>query len=350
MQRKKTQDIAVRVIAGSAAAALAIGVAGCSAGEGDAGQVVVANYGGVTLEGFEEAYFNDFTADTGIQVVSADADVARYVQMSDSGQSEWDTIDADGFANIDWINRELVQPYSDDVPRSSLVPEEYQAYIAGAYTQSFVLAYRESALDTAPTSWADFWDVDGFEGERGWPGYYIGTAEAALLADGVAADDLYPLDFDRAFEKLDEIKPELTLYESYAAAAQGLQAGSVDMILLPNGRVTPMMLEDDDIRIMWDENLFYPFTGFTLSAGAPNPEAMNQLAVYLQDPERQARFAEITGYGPTVEGALELIDPAIAEHLPGTDEHMINAVTVDQVVLAEQTDEYIERFSSWLAG
>jgi len=341
----------VRGIAAAGAIGLAAGLAACSGGGGEGGgQVVVANYGGITLEGFEAAYFDDFTAETGIEVISADADVARYVQMSESGESEWDSIDADGFANVDWINRGLVQEMSADVPRASLVPDEYKDYIAGAYTQSFVLAYRASALDREPTSWKDFWDVEGLPGNRGWPGYYIGTAEAALLADGVAADELFPLDFDRAFGKLDEIKSDLTFFESYAAGAQALQAGTVDMILLPNGRVTPLMAEDDDVKIMWDENLFYPFTGFTISQGAPNPEAMNKLMVYMQDPARQAEFAEITGYGPTVDGALELLSPETAAILPGTEEHMRNAVTIDQVTLSSQTDEYVRRYSEWLAG
>ena len=34
----------------------------------------------------------------------------------------------------------------------------------------------------------------------------------ALLADGVPADKLYPIDMDRAFHKLDEIKPHITVW------------------------------------------------------------------------------------------------------------------------------------------
>lgn len=338
-----------KTLAMTGALALAAVSTACSS-SGGSGQVVVANYGGITLEAFEQAYFEDFTADTGIEVVSADADVARYVQMAESGQSEWDTIDADGFAIANWVDRGLVQELGDEVPRGDTVDAGYADYTAGGYTQSFVLAYRDSALDRAPTSWEDFWDVESFAGARGWPGDYIGTAEAALLADGVDGDSLYPLDLDRAFDKLDEIKGDLTLYESYAAAAQGLQSGSVDMVLLPNGRVTPMMEEDPDIKIMWEENLFYSWTGFTIANGAPNPDGMNELFTYMQDPERQAVFAEITGYGPTVSEAFEYISDDVAATLPGTDEHMETAVTVDQAALSEQTDEYIERYSEWLAG
>ena len=32
------------------------------------------------------------------------------------------------------------------------------------------------------------------------------------MADGVAPDKLYPLDVDRAFKKLEEIKPNITVW------------------------------------------------------------------------------------------------------------------------------------------
>ena len=38
------------------------------------------------------------------------------------------------------------------------------------------------------------------------------TIPAALVADGVPKDKLYPLDLDRAFKKLDEIKPHIKVW------------------------------------------------------------------------------------------------------------------------------------------
>lgn len=327
-------------------------LAACGSGSdsGSGGrQVVVADYGGVTDEGYKAAYFKDFTQQTGIKVVTASADMARYIAMAKAGTSQWDTIDADGFAVVDMTDRGLLQKLPDSVPRSDTVSGKYRDYSAGGYTQSFVLAYRKSAFKTAPTSWADVWDTKKFPGKRGWPNYYIGTAEAALLADGVQASGLYPLDFDRAFAKLDKLKSSLTIYDSYAAVTQGLQAGSVDMALLPNGRAAVLAKDDPDIAIMWEQNIFYPWSGFTIPKGAPNAEGMAKLLTYMQDPKRQAAFAEKTYYGPTLKAAYDLIDPKVAAELPGTPEHKALAVTVDTPALAAQTDEYIKRYSAWVA-
>ena len=68
-------------------------------------------------------------------------------------------------------------------------------------------------LARAPASWADFWDVKKFPGKRALrkgPKY---TLEFALMADGVAPKDVYKVlagkdGQDRAFKKLDELKPK----------------------------------------------------------------------------------------------------------------------------------------------
>ena len=68
-----------------------------------------------------------------------------------------------------------------------------------------------SRLDAVPASWADFWDVKRFSGPRGLRNNPRGTLEIALLADGISAEKLYPLNLDRAFAKLDELRPHLYL-------------------------------------------------------------------------------------------------------------------------------------------
>ena len=59
----------------------------------------------------------------------------------------------------------------------------------------------------------------------------IDTLEIALMADGVAPKDLYPLDLDRAFRKLDEIKDHIAVWWTGGAqSTQLLESGEVDMI------------------------------------------------------------------------------------------------------------------------
>ncbi|MFX5656770.1 extracellular solute-binding protein, partial [Acinetobacter baumannii] len=56
-----------------------------------------------------------------------------------------------------------------------------------------------------------------------------GALEAALLADGVALDQLYPLDVDRALKKIAEIKDHLVLWDTGASSQQLFRDGEVTM-------------------------------------------------------------------------------------------------------------------------
>src|SRR5205823_2462578 len=67
---------------------------------------------------------------------------------------------------------------------------------------------------TQPKSWADWWDVKKFPGARSMRDHPVDNLEFALIADGVAMDKLYPLDVDRAFKKLDQIKPHVNVWWS----------------------------------------------------------------------------------------------------------------------------------------
>lgn len=311
-------------------------------------QVVVATYGGAFLKALETVFFKDFTQETGIPVVAVEANEGRFVAMAKSGSSEWDTLDSAGFSVIEWAKTGVLQKLPPEVPRSNLVSEAYRDYAGWVYGQSYVLVYDSSALQNPPKSWADVWNVKDFPGKRGWPTDPYGAMEAALMADGVGQKDMYPLDFDRAFAKLDELRPEMTVYTSYAASIQGLQAGSVSMALVPNGRAFALMNQDPRFKIMWEQNIYMPST-FPLTVGAQNVEGAAKLFTFMADPARQAKFAEAIGYAPTVAEAFPLLAPELAAKLPGTPEHMAMALVVDEAVLAEQNTELLNAYGNWVA-
>ena len=180
-------------------------------------EVVLAGFGGETYEVRHSLLFDPFTKLSGATVVDAPWDYGKYVNMIDSKSPEWDMIDFDGYSVVALIEGGTPPAKLEDwVRRCDLVDPEYQDYAAGSYAYSVVLGWSQQ-LDSAPGSWTDFFDTSKFEGKRAFPkSIYAGTAEIALIADGVSPEDLYPLDFDRAFAKLDTIKDDLIFYDSYA--------------------------------------------------------------------------------------------------------------------------------------
>lgn len=114
-----------------------------------------------------------------------------------------------------------------------------------------VFLYRGAHVGTrAPSRWSDFWDTAQYPGPRALQDSPRGVLEIALIADGVPAARLYPLDIDRAFRRLAEIRPYVSLWwttEGEVAAA--MQAGTLIMAEVPNTFVSGHVLEMRDGEI-----------------------------------------------------------------------------------------------------
>ena len=102
----------------------------------------------------------------------------------------------------------------------------------GVYTT--VLGYRKDAFPggKGPQNWVDFWDAKKFPGPRTLRDSPVDNLEFALMADGVAPDKLYPLDIDRAFKKLDAIKPHISVW--WKTGAQSAQLLVDKEAIMPN--------------------------------------------------------------------------------------------------------------------
>jgi putative spermidine/putrescine transport system substrate-binding protein len=329
-------------------------LAACGGGRGAGSRsgrpVIFADYGGSVRAARQKAFLDPFSKESGVRVVMADADPARFVLMAQKRRSQWDLIDADGFSVVDWNNRGLLETLPAKVRRCDRVPQKYQSLATGGYSQGFNMVYRRDAFKGAkPETWADFWNVQKFPGKRGFSSSYIGMLEPALMADGVPKDKLYPLDFDRGFAKLDELRPHMRLYESYADGQQQLQANSVGISILPNGRAFGLQQQGLDLEIVWNQAVLYPWNGAPVPKGAPNAAGAFELLDYMAKPEAQAEFARLTAYGPTQSAAFRLLDDKIRRNLPGAPETVKLTAPINTEILARQTDEYIRRYTAWLA-
>jgi putative spermidine/putrescine transport system substrate-binding protein len=344
------------------AIALAFGVSACgdddkepaAAGGGESGlevtsdRAIFADYGGTTRAAREHAYFGPFTEQTGARVVSADADPSKIQIFAENGRAEWDLLDVDGWDLVRFADAGMLKKLPEEVTRTDLVPEEYQDYAAGGYTLSVTIGYRTDK-PAKPNSWADFWDTEKFPGKRGLPNFAYMVIEAALLADGVACEDLYPLDLDRAFKKLDELRPHVLFWDSFGQGMQFLAQDAVSMTLAGNPRVSVLKKQDLPVDQTWNEAMHLPWTGMAIPKDAPNPDAAFALVDLMSQPEYQAEFARDTYFGPTNSKALELLDEGTLAELPNTPERLDMACQIDPLAASKQIDEYTRRYTEWLA-
>ncbi|MFL6807547.1 MAG: extracellular solute-binding protein, partial [Bradyrhizobium canariense] len=138
------------------------------------------------------------------------------------------------------------------------------------------------------------------------------------MADGVAPDKLYPLDVDRAFKKLEEIKPHITVWwTSGAQSAQLLNDGEVDMEMAWNGRVSAVAKEGAKIAFTYNQGVLQS-TSLCILKGAPNLETAVKFLNEAVDPVHQANLPLHIDYGPGNPKAFEtsVIKPERAAQLP----------------------------------
>lgn len=320
-------------------------------GGGGGGKTVFAQYGGAVQDARQAVYFTPFEKATGTKVVSPLGSSAKFVaQSKQSGKAQWDTIDAGGLTGITLADQGVLATLPGNAP-NDLVDEKYQKYFAGGYSFSVVQAYKpETFKGSKPESWADFWDVDRFPGKRGWPKSTVdGTLEAALLADGVPPDQIYPIDIDRAVAKLQELRPHLSFYDSYDQGLQALQQGAVALLETTNGRAYGLQASGVPVTVVWNEAILYPWTAMPVLKNAPQLDATFDLIEWMADGKRQAEFAEKVRYGPNNSKAFEFMDDKLLSELPNSEENRKVAVVVDQQAAAKQQEEYYTATTEWQA-
>lgn len=307
ISRRRFTQLASAMIAGTALAAKGIPTLA------DSGQLVFVNWGGDAMTAFDEAFGAPYGKDSGIVVKqdgSGPTEGAIKAQF-ESGKPAWDIVDADPFSAQALGKQGMIEPIDYDVVDRAKMREGFGwEYAASSYFYSYVIAYDATKFgDTPPTGMADFFDVDAFPGKRAMYKWGVGSWEALLIADGVAPEDLYPLDLERAHKKLESFKDNVIAFWGGGAESQTLMLnGEASMAIVWSTRAR--LLEQDsegDIKFIWDEGLLAPGSMAVVKGnpgGADN--AMNFIAS-AQDPQRQIALFEALANGPANPAADALI-------------------------------------------
>lgn len=317
-----------------------------------AGTLVVRDPGGPWTKAGQEGFYKPFTKETGIEIVqvaAAHEPIAFVKAMVDSKSYQWDVV------ILTVSNQDLLGPqgYLEEIPTtgadmSEIIPQARSKWFMGTDVYATTLSYRTDTMKKAPESWADVWNVAGFPGRRCLRKHAIDSMEQALLADGVAPDKLYPLDADRAFRKLDQIKKDVQVWWTGGAqASQLLKTGEVDILATWNGRAQAAIDDGAPARVVWNQAL-YSIEGWTIPKGNSKIDMGMKLIAFCANADRQAEFAKHIAYGPTNQNAFKTIDPKRAEILPTNPKHFSSMIYQSEKYWGPNQEKMIERFNAWL--
>lgn len=314
------------------------------------GQIAFVSWGGTTQEAQEAAWAKPFTEQTGVAVVQdGPTDYGKLKAMVESGNVAWDVVDVEMDFAIQAAKDGLLEPLDFSIiKKDELDPRFTTDHAVGSFYYSFVIGYNPASVgDAQPASWADVFDTAKFPGKRTFYKWSSpGVLEIALLADGVKPEELYPLDVDRAYAKLDSIKGDIVWWGSGAESQQFVATGEAALGQFWNGRLFALTQEGTEVGVSWAENLTAA-DALVVPKGTKNKQAAMEFIALATSAQGQADFATASGYAPINLGSKELMDAAVAEWLP--ESHTEGQVNLDLEYWAENRDDLGTRWYEWQA-
>lgn len=290
--------------------------------------VTIASWGGSYQEAQSKALFEPAAAKTGIVVKQE-----TYGGMSDvrlqvtSGAVSLDIV-ASGSGSAARAGAEgLLEPLDYSViDVSTFYPTLKSEFCVGGDVFSTVYAWNtETYGDAGPQNWAEFFDVEKFPGKRAYRNKVAGALEPAIMAEGVAPEDVYKaLDseegIERALDKIRELKPHIDVFWSSGAQhAQLMKDGEVDMTTGWNGRFDNAAKDGAQVKYSFNQALL-DYDCFAIPKGAPNKDVAMAFLAEISKAEYQDDLPKYITYGPTNKAAYDtgVISAEVAASLPSS--------------------------------
>lgn len=223
----------------------------------------------------------------------------------------------------------------------------------GALVHNTVLAWDRDKHPGNPT-WADFWDVTKFPGKRGLRKGVRGNLEIALMADGVAPGDVYKVlstsdGLDRAFRKLDQLRPFLVWWDTPEDASRILASGDVLMTSAPSAAIVRAgRAAHRNFAIQWADSL-YDVLSWAVLKGSPNLKGAMQFLYFSGTPAIEARLPAEAAEGGLAKGADDGIAPELAAVSPTAGANLQGALRTDNAFWQANLAKLRQRFDAWMA-
>ena len=312
-------------------------------------EVVLCNWGGDAVTAMTDAFAKPFGAKAGstsATVVGGNPSSGAIKNMVESGKVTWDVADRNIPASLELGRQNLLEEIDYSiVDRSKVRPEHAGKWGVGNYIFSNVLAWDTKAFGgRAPTSWADFWNVKDFPGKRTLRKHIDGQLEAALLADGVPPEKIYPIDVDRALDKIKQIKEHTVFWGSGSESQQLFRDGEVVMGNLFNTRASVIRRDTDGrVEYTYAGGVVWPGAWIVLK-GNPAGKDVFRLIASTQDPEGQVLLFKLLGNGPVNPAAAALVPDDMKRWDPGSPDNYAKQIPADGEWYAKNSATVLNRY------
>jgi putative spermidine/putrescine transport system substrate-binding protein len=335
------------------AGATLLGTLGCGGGDSDgegggsaAEGLVFASSGSSYQRAQTKAWINPYSKETGTKIhQDSPTDYAKIQSMVENNRVIWDVVNVSNDFGLQ-STADLLEPLDYSVIDKVPILEGYASeYRVACMLYANTLAYNTEQIDGTPSAWADLFDTQKFPGERGFRKSPWETLEVALLGDDVPPENLYPLDVDRALNKLDTIKDQILWWETGGQLQQQLADGAVTLASAWNGRVQTEIDSGTPVEIQWNQNL-QTADYLVVPKGTANKEKAMELIAYCVSAENNHRLSEFIPYAPINKESIPKVDPRVTSQLPTAYREV--GVTFNAEWWDNNREAVEQRFNKWL--
>jgi putative spermidine/putrescine transport system substrate-binding protein len=221
----------------------------------------------------------------------------------------------------------------------------------GAVIVTTVLAWDKDKLPVAP-SWSDFWDVAKYPGKRGLRKGVRGNLEFALMADGVGPADVYKTlstsdGLERAFRKLDQLKPYIVWWSTETDAARILASGDVLMTSAPSGQIaTAADHEHKNFGLQFTASVF-ELQSWVIMKGSASVRMAQQFLYFTGLPAIELRLLQHSGDGGLAKGLNDGLSPELAAVSPSAPANLAAGLRIDAAFWHDNLPKLRQRFDAW---
>jgi spermidine/putrescine-binding protein len=346
--------------AGAAALGLSrfpLGADSAAAADFASGKLIVSSAGGVYTQQWRKAIFDPFTKATGIEIINDDTSalLPKLQAQVAAHQPASDLTELVLFDHIQAIQLGLLRPMPTALFNSLKTVSQpgwvtKYGIMSGAGCTN-VIASNTKTVPNAPKTPADFFNTAKFPGRRAmWGDNFVGNPITALLADGVPKAKLFPLDLDRAYKKLDQIRSSIKVwYTTGDQQQQILRDNEVDMALGWDGRLFNLKKENTvGLALSFSGSMSGPRV-FSVPKAAPNPAGAWKFTQWFgTNPRKEGVLTTATGYpGPNKKG-INFVAVDVAARLWTSPAYVSQVLVVDPVSWHEDINALKTRWYSWL--
>ncbi|NYS79940.1 MULTISPECIES: polyamine ABC transporter substrate-binding protein [Halomonadaceae] len=310
--------------------------------------LVVDTWGGSFRDLIDEAIAQQFTEETGVEVVyNTGGTIDRLNKAKLAGSAESDVTFTTSHVGWMYVNDGLFEELDmSKIPNAEHLVD--QARISpshlGVWGYGYTIAYRPDLIPEgiAFDSWEDLWDPqleDSIALPDFDPSHII--AVSALLSGSDAEN------WEDGQEKLESLKPNLrAFYTNDANSQQLISTGETPVQLMLTMNAHHMMSEGIPIELAQPkEGMVLGVDTVGVTKGSSNQELAHQFINIALSPEVQARIAEVKHGSPTVDNAEISDDLADSPAMLSTPEQWAQTIDVDPRLRAQKMGEWRQWFT-----